>query len=120
MLKMETYYHLNRKYVNSYDKPLLGAIIKPKIGIKPNVLLDMVKQLVDGGVDFIKEDEIMSNPLICPLEERVELISNYLAKQTKKVVLCHTVNCDPHILSSRKKILVFLEKRSQDEHKKIC
>tara|TARA_Y100000389_G_scaffold203394_1_gene251679 strand:- start:2550 stop:3743 length:1194 start_codon:yes stop_codon:yes gene_type:complete len=90
-----------RKFVNSYDKPLLGAIIKPKIGIKPNVLLDMVKQLVDGGVDFIKEDEIMSNPAICPLEERVELISNYLAKQSRKVVLCHTVNCDPHVLSSR-------------------
>ena len=90
-----------RKFVNSYNKPLLGAIIKPKIGIKPNLLLDMVKQLVDGGVDFIKEDEIMSNPAVCPLEVRVELISNYLAKQSRKVVLCHTVNCDPHILSSR-------------------
>lgn len=92
-----------RKLVNSYNKPLLGAIIKPKTGIKPDVLLDMVKQLVDGGVDFIKEDEIMSNPIICPLEERVDLISNYLAKQSRKIVLCHTINCDPHILTSRVK-----------------
>ena len=43
----------------------------------------------------------MSNPAICPLEERVELISNYLAKQTRKVVFCHTINCDPHVLPDR-------------------
>lgn len=90
-----------RKLVNSYQKPLLGAIVKPKIGITPHVLLEMVKMLVDGGVDFIKEDEIMSNPAFCRLDERVDLISNYLAKQSRKVVFCHTVNCDPHVLVSR-------------------
>ena len=90
-----------RKLTGQYNKPLFGAIIKPKIGISPDVLLDMVKELVDGGVDFIKEDEIMSNPIICPLEKRVEIISNFLAKQNKKVVFCHTINCDPHILVDR-------------------
>tara|TARA_B100000900_G_scaffold383404_1_gene371301 strand:- start:3794 stop:4987 length:1194 start_codon:yes stop_codon:yes gene_type:complete len=94
-----------RKYVNSYDKPLLGSIVKPKIGITPEILLDMIKELVDGGVDFIKEDEIMSNPLICPLEKRVDLISNYLSKQSRKVVVCHTINCDPHILVDRVKLV---------------
>lgn len=90
-----------RKLTGQYNKPLFGAIIKPKIGISPDVLLDMVKELVDGGVDFIKEDEIMSNPIICPLEKRVEIISNFLAKQNKKIVFCHTINCDPHILVDR-------------------
>jgi ribulose-bisphosphate carboxylase large chain len=94
-----------RKFVNQYDKPLFGAIIKPKIGISPDTLLDMVKELVEGGVDFIKEDEIMSNPAFCPLEKRVELISNYLATQSKKVVFCHTINCDPHILTDRVKMI---------------
>jgi ribulose-bisphosphate carboxylase large chain len=90
-----------RKFTNQYNKPLLGAIIKPKTGISPQTLLDMVKELVEGGVDFIKEDEIMSSPSFCPLEKRVEIISNYLASQSKKVVFCHTINCDPHILESR-------------------
>ena len=90
-----------RKLTGQYNKPLFGAIIKPKIGISPDVLLDMVKELVDGGVDFIKEDEIMVNPIICPLENRVELIANYLAKQNKKIIFCHTINCDPHILADR-------------------
>ena len=90
-----------REYTKQHNKPLLGAIVKPKTGITPKILLEMVKQMVDGGVDFIKEDEIMVNPIICPLDERVELIANYLAKQSRKIVFCHTINCDPHILTDR-------------------
>lgn len=90
-----------RKFVGQYDKPLFGSIVKPKIGISSETLLEMVKQMVDGGVDFIKEDEIMSNPSCAPLERRVDLIANYLAKQSSKVVFCHTINCDPHIVVDR-------------------
>lgn len=92
-----------RQLTGQYNKPLFGAIIKPKIGVSPEVLLEMTKQLVDGGVDFIKEDEIMSSPACAPLERRVELISNYLSKQSKKIVFCHTINCDPHVLVDRVK-----------------
>ncbi len=85
-----------RKLINVYNKPLLGGIIKPKVGLKPNQLLDMVKMMVDNGIDFIKEDEIASNPLICRLDKRVPLIANYL--RDKKVVYCFCINSDsPHI-----------------------
>ena len=90
-----------REFTGQYDKPILGGIVKPKIGVSPEVLLDMVKQMVDGGVDFIKEDEIMSNPACCPLLKRVDLISNYLANQSRKVIFCHTINCDPSHLETR-------------------
>jgi ribulose-bisphosphate carboxylase large chain len=92
-----------RKYTEQYNKPLFGSIVKPKIGITPQVLLEMVKQMVDGGVDFIKEDEIMVNPSIAPLEKRVEIVANYLATQSRKVVFCHTINCDPVVLQERVK-----------------
>ena len=92
-----------RKFTGQYGKPLFGSIVKPKIGISPETLLEMVKQMVDGGVDFIKEDEIMSNPACAPLDRRVDLVSNYLAKQSRKVVFCHTINCDPHVLVDRVK-----------------
>lgn len=92
-----------RKLTGQYNKPLFGSIVKPKIGITPEILLEMVKQMVDGGVDFIKEDEIMSNPQICPLDRRVDIVSNYLAKQSRKIVFCHTINCDPHVLVDRVK-----------------
>jgi ribulose-bisphosphate carboxylase large chain len=92
-----------REFTGQYNKPLMGSIIKPKIGIDSNVLLDIVKQMVDGGVDFIKEDEIMSNPACAPLEHRVDLIANYLARQSRKVVFCHTINADPHVIVKRVK-----------------
>lgn len=90
-----------RKFTNSFNKPLLGGIVKPKTGLSPEQLLDLVKAMVDGGVDFIKEDEIMSNPAFCRLEKRVELISNYLAKQSRNVIFCHTINTDPHLILDR-------------------
>lgn len=94
-----------REFTGQYDKPILGGIIKPKIGVSPEVLLDMVKQMVDGGVDFIKEDEIMSNPVCCPLIRRVDLISNYLAKQSRRIIFCHTINCDPIHLKDRVRLV---------------
>ncbi len=74
------------------DRPLLGAIIKPKVGLNPEQLLYMVKQLVEGGVNFIKEDEIMGGPERCPIERRVPLIAKYLAD--KKVIYCFCINSD--------------------------
>lgn len=92
-----------RDFVGVNDAPLIGGIIKPKTGIPPSVLLDMVKQLVEGGANFIKEDEIMASPVFCRLEDRVPLISKYL--ENKKVVYCYTINADPHnIINKVKKV----------------
>lgn len=92
-----------RKYTNTQGKPLLGGIVKPKTGISPQILLEMVKELVEGGVNFIKEDEILSNPSFCPIKERVPLIMNYLNEREKqgkdKVVYCVCINADsPYLL----------------------
>ena len=88
-----------REFTGAYDKPLFGGIIKPKTGITPKILLEMTKELVEGGVNFIKEDEILSNPAICRLEDRVELISNYITD--KRVVYCFCINSDPAYIESR-------------------
>jgi len=86
-----------RAYTGCFGKPFFGGIIKPKTGVTPHQLLDMVKELVDGGVNFIKEDEILSNPDICRLEDRVSLISDYISD--KSVVYTFCINSDPlHVL----------------------
>ena len=88
-----------RDYTQQFESPLSGAIIKPKIGLGPDTLLEVVKDLYEGGVDFIKEDEIMSNPAFCSIEERVPVVMNWLNKQKRKVVyaVCITGDHD-HIL----------------------
>jgi len=94
-----------RKYTETFDKPLLGAIVKPKTGISPEILLEMVKELVDAGVNFIKEDEILSNPSFCPIEVRVPMVMDYIKKSGKKVVYAVCINSDyPYVIDRVKKV----------------
>lgn len=83
-----------RKLNGSIDKPFLGGIVKPKIGMSPQTLLNVVKEMVNGGVNFIKEDELLGNPNHCPLKERVPLISNWLQKNAPDVIYCFCINGD--------------------------
>ena len=94
-----------RSFTGRYNKPLSGGIIKPKTGISPAVLLEMTKELVDGGVDFIKEDEILSNPSFCKLEDRVEVISNYINNCGRKVIYSFCINGDHHSILNRARLV---------------
>ena len=92
-----------RDFAGVHGKPLFGGIVKPKIGVSSTVLLEMVKEMVEGGINFIKEDEIMSNPACCPVEERVPLIMDYL--KDKNVIYAVCINSDPaHVLDRVKKV----------------
>jgi ribulose-bisphosphate carboxylase large chain len=94
-----------REYLGINDKPLLGAIVKPKTGITPQILLEMVKELVEGGANFIKEDEILSNPSFCTIEERVPLIMNYINNSGKKVIYAVCINSDyPYVIDRVKQV----------------
>jgi ribulose-bisphosphate carboxylase large chain len=87
------------------DRPILGGIVKPKTGITPAILLEMVKEMVEGGVNFIKEDEILSNPDFCPIRERVPLIMDYIKSTGKKVIYAVCINSDfPYVLDRVKQV----------------
>ena len=90
-----------RDFTGAHDKPMFGGIVKPKIGVNSDTLLEMVKEMVEGGINFIKEDEIMSNPVCCPIEERVPKIMEYL--KDKNVIYAVCINCDPHHVIDRVK-----------------
>lgn len=92
-----------REYTKVYNKPLLGAIVKPKTGISPMALLDIVKELVDGGVNFIKEDEILSDPPFCRIKDRIPLIAKYL--ENKNVIYCTSIHSDYPYLIDRVKLV---------------
>lgn len=83
-----------RKFCNVADKPFLGGIVKPKVGMSPTVLLEAVKEMVHGGVNFIKEDELLGNPAHCPLKERVPLIVNWLKTNAPNVIYTFCINGD--------------------------
>lgn len=83
-----------RKFSGVINKPFLGGIIKPKVGMSPEILLEAVKEMVYGGVNFIKEDELLGDPSHCPLKKRVPLITNWLQQNAKNVIYTFCINGD--------------------------
>jgi ribulose-bisphosphate carboxylase large chain len=63
-----------RKLTGVQGRPLIGTIIKPSIGMTPQQTADLVKTLVEAGIDFIKDDELMANPPHSPFDERVDAV----------------------------------------------
>ena len=94
-----------RKFNNVHNKPFLGGIIKPKVGMSPAVLLEAIKEMVQGGVNFIKEDELLGNPDHCPLEIRVPLISRWLKENAPDVIYCFCINGDSPYAMERAKFV---------------
>jgi len=84
-----------KERVGAENRPLFGAIVKPKSGLTGDQLVQIVEQMVDGGADFVKEDEIMADNNYLPLERRVDIISDLLAKKNSKMVYSYCVNADP-------------------------
>jgi ribulose-bisphosphate carboxylase large chain len=87
-----------RKLTGVYDEPLIGTIIKPSVGLSPEVTADMVKSLVEAGIDFIKDDELMTSPPYSTLENRVSavmaVINDHAERTGKKVMYAFNVSDD--------------------------
>jgi len=54
--------------------PLIGTIVKPSVGLGPEETAAEVRQLIDGGIDFIKDDELQADGPHCPFDERVRAV----------------------------------------------
>lgn len=78
--------------------PLVGTIIKPSVGLSPEATAGMVKQLAQGGIDFIKDDELQADGPHCPFEDRVvavmRVIHENAARTGKKVMFAFNVTGD--------------------------
>lgn len=67
-----------RKYLGVYGRPLVGTIIKPKVGLNPKRTADVAEQAALGGLDLIKDDETLTDQAFCPLEERLVAVMERL------------------------------------------
>ena len=61
-----------RRLTGVYDRPLIGTIVKPSVGLTPLQTAELVKTLGEAGADFVKDDELMANPPHSPFDERVK------------------------------------------------
>jgi ribulose-bisphosphate carboxylase large chain len=65
-----------RRLTGVYDRPIIGSIVKPSVGLTPQATAELVQTLGRAGVDFVKDDELMANPAHSPLGERVKAVMN--------------------------------------------
>jgi len=63
-----------RRLTGVYDRPVIGTIVKPALGLRPEESSEMVRELVEADVDFIKDDEKLMSPAYSPFEARVKAI----------------------------------------------
>ncbi|KJE34390.1 ribulose 1,5-bisphosphate carboxylase [Thalassospira sp. HJ] len=73
-----------RDRMSVHGRPFFGTIIKPNVGLRSHEIADLVDQLCEAGVDFIKDDEICANPESAPLAERIPAVMDRVRRYRDK------------------------------------
>ncbi len=85
-----------RQLTNVYDRPLIGTIIKPSIGLSVQQTADIVATLAEAGIDFIKDDELLSSAANSNFNDRVDavmkVINAHADKTGKKVMFAFNIS----------------------------
>lgn len=90
----------SRQLTGVRGRPIIGTIVKPALGLRPHETAALVRELVEAGVDFIKDDEKLMSPVYSPLAERVAaimpVILNHEQRTGKRVMYAFGIShADP-------------------------
>lgn len=86
--------HGVRKLLKIMDRPLIGTIVKPKVGLVTEKHAKVAYNAWVGGCDVVKEDENLTNQRFNPFEKRARLTLKARDKAEKetgerKVYMCN-------------------------------
>lgn len=81
-----------RKQLGVWGRPLVGAILKPCIGVPPEVSASGAAKAAQGGVDVIKDDELLSDPAYSPMLKRLQAVMQCLRDIGKENSVLYAVN----------------------------
>ena len=76
------------------NRPHVGTIVKPKMGLTAKEWAEVAYEAAIGGVDFIKDDENLSDQHFCPIEDRTVAVlekMDLVKEETGRKVI-HAVN----------------------------
>lgn len=79
-----------RELTDTHNRPLIGTIIKPSVGLTAQETAAIVDTLAGAGIDFIKDDELMSSTANNTFEQRLDAVMDVLdrhADRTGKMVM---------------------------------
>ncbi len=69
-----------RSYLGVYGRPILGTIIKPKMGLTSAEYAEVCYDFWVGGGDFVKNDEPQANQDFCPYHKMVAHVKEAMDK----------------------------------------
>jgi len=96
-----------RKSLKRPEKPLVGTIVKPKIGLSPKDFADYIYEAGMGGLTNGKDDETLVDQAFCPIEDRTVEVAEVLDKlRSEGHEMLHAIN----ISTSGHKIVELAEK----------
>jgi ribulose-bisphosphate carboxylase large chain len=94
-----------RELTGVYKRPLIGTIIKPSVGLSPEQTADMVRVLAEAGIDFVKDDELMSSTANSSFDQRLAAVMNVINahadKTGKKVMYAINISGEMDEMMSR-------------------
>lgn len=73
-----------RKYLDVYGRPILGTIIKPKMGLTASQYAEVCYDFWSGGGDFVKNDEPQADQDFCPYDHMVKDVKQAMDKAVKE------------------------------------
>ena len=82
-----------RKALKRPEEPLVGTIVKPKIGLSPEKTAEYVYEAGSGGLTNSKDDETLVDQSFCPIEDRTIRVAEALDRLVEEGrMMRHAVN----------------------------
>lgn len=84
-----------RKALKRPEEPLVGTIVKPKIGLSPEKTAEYVYEAGSGGLTNSKDDETLVDQSFCPIEDRTIRVAealDRLEEEEEGRMMMHAVN----------------------------
>ncbi|HOG15570.1 MAG TPA: ribulose-bisphosphate carboxylase, partial [Candidatus Absconditabacterales bacterium] len=73
-----------RDYLGVYDRPILGTIVKPKMGLTSAEYAEVCYDFWVGGGDFVKNDEPQADQDFSPYDKMVRNVKEAMDKAVKE------------------------------------
>ncbi|OZC55553.1 ribulose 1,5-bisphosphate carboxylase [Rhodococcus sp. 06-621-2] len=69
-----------RRLIGDTQDAMIGTIVKPNVGLSAEEFRSVVSELAMASIDVIKDDELMTSPDYLPLEQRVAIATEEIAR----------------------------------------
>jgi ribulose-bisphosphate carboxylase large chain len=74
-----------REKAGVFERPMIGSIIKPSIGLTPEQTAATVDALCAAGIDFIKDDELLVDPAYASFDKRLQAVMPVLHRHADRL-----------------------------------